>query len=155
MGEQGKKPSVRKDNLVRKEIGKKETILEVLRSKGHRITKQRKIVIDIILENDCSCCKEIYYQANRINSDIGIATVYRMVKTLEDIGAINRNNQYKVSIDESFKDDSLCRCEGECMVILKNNKRIKLSAKEFNQVLKVGLKIIGLVDDEEIDSIVI
>ena len=37
----------------------KEYILEQLRKKGLRITSQRKQIIDIILRNECSCCKEI------------------------------------------------------------------------------------------------
>ncbi|MFA9465685.1 MAG: hypothetical protein ACERKN_15490 [Velocimicrobium sp.] len=33
-------------------------IIEKLRDQRYRITKQRVRIIDIILENDCSCCKE-------------------------------------------------------------------------------------------------
>lgn len=140
---------------IKKETDEKEAILETFKSQGFRITKQRKIVIDIILENDCSCCKDIYYQANKIDPNIGIATVYRMINTLEDIGAINRNNQYKVSIDDNYKKESTCGCDGGCMVIFKNNKRIKLNTIEFNQALKAGLSIIGFMTDEEIETIVI
>jgi len=132
-------------------------IMEALREQGFRITKQRKIVIDIILENNCSCCKEIYYQANKIDSKIGIATVYRMVKTLEDIGAIDKKNQYKVSVENRIKDtleeEIYCACEKGCMVILKNHKKIRLNSAEFNQALKAGLDIIGFANEEEIDSI--
>ena len=72
--------------------GRKERILAELKRNGFRITSQRKLLIDIILSDECSCCKEIYYQAVRQDPSIGIATVYRMVKTLEDIGAISRKN---------------------------------------------------------------
>lgn len=41
--------------------------------------------LDIILEEECSCCKEIYYKALQKDSKIGPATVYRMVNTLESI----------------------------------------------------------------------
>ena len=34
-----------------------EMILGRLRERGFRITKQRKLIISTILENDCSCCK--------------------------------------------------------------------------------------------------
>ena len=40
----------------------KELVIQKLREKGCRITKQRLMLLDIILEEDCSCCKEIYYQ---------------------------------------------------------------------------------------------
>ena len=74
----------------------RDIIVEELRGRGCRITKQRLLILDIILENDCSSCKEIYYRASRQDESIGIATVYRMVNMLEEIGAISRKNMYKV-----------------------------------------------------------
>ena len=62
---------------------KKSCILQELKKKGCRITNQRKILIDIILRDECCSCKEIYYQAIKEDPDIGMATVYRMIKTLE------------------------------------------------------------------------
>jgi len=78
---------------------KKNLIVKKLQDQGYRITKQRLLLIDIILSNECSCCKEIYYQASKHDSDIGAATVYRFVNTLEEIGAINRRNMYKVAYE--------------------------------------------------------
>ena len=40
----------------------KDMILERLREQGCRITRQRQMILDIILEEECSCCKEIYYK---------------------------------------------------------------------------------------------
>ncbi|MDE6233418.1 MAG: transcriptional repressor, partial [Lachnospiraceae bacterium] len=57
---------------------KKEIVIQKLRERGCRITKQRLILLDIILEENCSCCKEIYYKASRMDDKIGSATVYRM-----------------------------------------------------------------------------
>ena len=74
----------------------REIVIQRLKEQGCRITKQRLALIDIILENECSSCKEIYYKASRIDSKIGTATVYRMINTLEEIGAINRRNMYKI-----------------------------------------------------------
>lgn len=79
----------------------KKMIIGKLKEQGSRITKQRLTIIDIILENDCSCCKEIYYRASRIDAKIGSATVYRMVNTLEEVGAISRKNMYKVVCPEN------------------------------------------------------
>ena len=61
----------------------REEILERLREQGCRITKQRQLLLDIILQEEYSCCKEIYYKAAKQDSSIGIATVYRMINTLE------------------------------------------------------------------------
>ena len=73
----------------------KELILQKLKEQGCRITRQRLMLLDIILEEDCSCCKEIYYKASKKDAGIGSATVYRMVNMLEEIGAISRKNMYK------------------------------------------------------------
>ncbi len=78
----------------------KEIILKRLRDSGCRITKQRQILLDVILQEDCDCCKEIYYKAAAIDPRIGAATVYRMVNLLEEIGAIDRRNMYRIECCE-------------------------------------------------------
>ena len=75
----------------------REMILEKLRERGCRITKQRINLIDIILENEVSSCKEIFYKALEQDDKVGVATVYRMVNLLEEIGAISRKNMYRVA----------------------------------------------------------
>ena len=79
---------------------KKEQIIEKLKENGCRITKQRLMLIDIILENDCSSCKEIFYKASKTDNRIGVATVYRMINALEEIGAISRKNMYRVECSD-------------------------------------------------------
>lgn len=74
----------------------REIVIKRLKEQGCRITKQRMVLLDIILNENCSSCKEIYYKTSRIDSKIGTATVYRMINTLEEIGAINRRNMYKI-----------------------------------------------------------
>lgn len=76
----------------------KQIIIERLKEDGCRITKQRLMLLDIILEDECSSCKEIYYRASKKDPSIGADTVYRMINTLEDIGAISRKNMYKISV---------------------------------------------------------
>ena len=72
---------------------KKSYILQELRKNGCRL-------IDIILQDECCCCKEIYYQAIKKDPTIGMATVYRMVKTLEETGLIKRKNLYRIQVEE-------------------------------------------------------
>ena len=86
----------------------KDLIIEKLKERGLRITRQRMILLDIILEGECSCCKEIYYRAFALDQKIGVATVYRMINTLESIGAISRKNMYRVA----------CSTKGACTVEL-------------------------------------
>ena len=81
------------------QLEQKQIIINRLKEDGCRITKQRLMLLDIILEDECSSCKEIYYRATKKDPTIGTATVYRMINTLEEIGAISRKNMYKVSVE--------------------------------------------------------
>lgn len=80
---------------------KKGFIIQELKKKGCRITSQRQLLIDIILKDECTCCKEIYYSAAKQDPSIGMATVYRMVKTLEEAGLIQRKNMYRIDCDRA------------------------------------------------------
>ena len=75
--------------------GEKESIIIKLQENGGRIPKQRKMILDIILEDRCSSCKEIYARAVKLDQSIGMATVYRLVKELENIGVLSREIVYK------------------------------------------------------------
>lgn len=74
-------------------------IMDELRKNGCRITSQRMVLINIILQDECSSCKEIYYRANKVDPTIGMATVYRLVKILEDAGLIHRKNMYQIDYE--------------------------------------------------------
>lgn len=80
---------------------KRAYVIRELKRNGCRITNQRQILVDVILRNECSCCKEMYYQALAKDPAIGMATVYRLVKILEEIGLIRRKNLYRIE-EESF-----------------------------------------------------
>lgn len=73
-----------------------EIIVNRLKEQGFRITKQRRLIISTILECSCSCCKEIYYRVREKDRTVGIATVYRMIRTLEEAGLIDRRNLYRI-----------------------------------------------------------
>ena len=135
----------------------KDLIIQKLKEQGLRITKQRLILLDIILEEDCSCCKEIYYKASQKDDKIGSATVYRMINTLEEIGAISRKNMYKVACEELCENGS---CEAEkktaansCIVELSDRTTYCLSAEKLDAVFQAGLKACGYIEDQEIKKI--
>ncbi len=122
----------------------KEIIVQKLKEQGCRITKQRLILLDIILGEDCSSCKEIYYKASRVDKNIGTATVYRMINTLEEIGAISRKNMYKIACNEE------CPIENACIIEFEDNSVLELSAKKWNQIIREGLKVCGYLKDSHI-----
>ena len=123
----------------------KDVVIQELKKRGCRITKQRRMLLEVILENECSCCKEIYYNASRLDPCIGSATVYRMVNLLEEIGAISRRNMYKIVRNPDCKDESVCTIE------LDDNTVQKLSKDSFNNVVLTGLKACGYIDKQEIE----
>ena len=43
----------------------KEIVIQRLREQGCRITKQRLMLLDVILNEDCSCCKGNLLQSSR------------------------------------------------------------------------------------------
>lgn len=126
---------------------KRELVIEELRNSGCRITQQRKIILDIILNNECSCCKEIYYQAIHKDDSIGIATVYRMIKKLEEIGAIDRRNQYQVT---SEKFDGLHR---EQMVLHRDEVSIAIKDEKWLDEIRLKLKEQGYIGNESISVV--
>lgn len=134
----------------------KEAILNRLRQRGCRITKQRMLLLDIILEEECSSCKEIYYKASKIDSSIGSATVYRMINMLEEIGAINRRNMYKVSCtdcDEKMDELPSSTSKSVCTIEFDDNSSIVLSQKAWNQIIQAGLSVCGYKKEQAIRSI--
>ena len=75
---------------------KKGFIIQELKKNGCRITSQRQLLIDIILQDECSCCKEIYYRAAKHDPTIGMSTVYRLENTREEAGLNQRKNMYRI-----------------------------------------------------------
>ena len=122
----------------------KEMVIERLKEQGCRITKQRLILLDIILSEECSCCKEIFYEASKRDKGIGQSTVYRMVSLLEEVGAINRKNMYKISCSMD------CDKKEACQIELDGNTVCHLSPKEWKDVLRAGLEQYGYVKNQEI-----
>lgn len=125
----------------------KEIVLKRLKEQGCRITKQRLTLLDIILSEECSCCKEIFYEASKIDKGIGQSTVYRMVSLLESIGAINRKNMYKISCSMDCDKTEACQIEFE------DDTVCSLSAKEWRNVLLVGLEKCGYAKNIGIRSV--
>jgi len=82
---------------------KKEIVNEFQRL-GKRITKQRMIILDVILEQNWTDCKEVYYEAVRRDSTIGLSTVYRTIRMLEEMGILKRVYQYAFTGEEEKKE---------------------------------------------------
>ena len=123
-------------------LDRMKVVIETLRKAGLRITSQRKLLISIILQNECSSTKEIYYEAIKKDPNVGIATVYRMIKTLEDYGLINRKNIYDISYE------NLKLSKAEQIVFVKKNKQqiIALDKEDWYQMMEKRLRELGVSD---------
>lgn len=63
-----------------------------LREAGGRITRPRRIILDILSQSaDHPDAMEIFQRAVEVDSGISLSTVYRTMKLLEGIGAIHRH----------------------------------------------------------------
>ena len=73
--------------------------------------------------------------------------MYRMINTLEDIGAINRKNMYHVCFEEEpTKVHS-------CMVQFDDQSKISLSPEEWNRIVKAGLESCGYLHERNVELI--
>ena len=120
-------------------------IMNRLRQAGCRITKQRKIILDIILQEECTCCKEIYFLASKRDPNIGMATIYRMINLLEEIGALKRKRAYRICNEESPVHI--------CSVKLDDYTSIRLDGEKLRQVIEKGMESFGYLHDRRVRSV--
>ncbi|EJF83191.1 Fur family transcriptional regulator [Candidatus Bartonella washoeensis] len=74
------------------QMNKERNYEQELRTAGLRVTRQRRIILDILADtNDHPNAFEIFQRANKIDSSISLSTVYRTMKILEGNGTIHRH----------------------------------------------------------------
>ena len=143
-------------------------IFQKLKDMGCRVTKQRRILLNVILQEECASCKEIYYKARREEPKIGAATVYRMINLLEEIGAISRNNIYTIpgadpvgaGCGECSDMDGGCACVEQekkiaCVIELDDHTSCCLSAKECCLAMTKGLRACGYIQCQNVTNILL
>lgn len=125
----------------------KELIIQKLKEQSCRITKQRQMILDVILSEECSSCKEIYYEIKKADDRIGMATVYRMVSLLEEMGAICRENTYKIVCCMDHGG------ENTFIIELDDHTVIELCTRDCFKVVLEGLIACGYANRQCIVSI--
>lgn len=123
----------------------KHTIINQLREHGCRITKQRELLVDIILKEQCNNCKEIYYMAAKQDPKIGMATVYRMMNTLEEIGALKWRNEYRICEQEEKK---------EYQIRFQDSSTIEVKREVVYEILERGLDARGCLKGRRIQRVI-
>ena len=125
----------------------KNQIVEELKSKGHRITFQRRLILDTILSNETLMIKEVYYNVRKKDRSIGLATVYRFIKILQEAGIIDENEKFTFA---NADDNVEC---GDCSVTLQNGEVVSINRCELYSAVKNILINKGYNNDLKIDSI--
>lgn len=140
-----------KDNQSIEEVMlSKEDILARLKENGLRLTEQRKLIVDIIANEEYSCCKEIYILAHKKDDTIGVATVYRMINVLEEIGAISRKNIQKANCN-----GRCCDMKSGCTIVTEDSKQIMISEADLQEALKYIMEKKGIETAEEIKAVLV
>ena len=132
----------KEEQLLTRVSREKDTIFELLRKNGFRITKQRKLILDIVFAHECTCCKEIYYEALAKDSSIGIATVYRMINILTDLGVFGPAQPYSAmyrNSDGKCAENTYAVCGG-CKIVLDNQKVVEFTDREWKQLVKKAVE---------------
>ena len=126
---------------------RKDEILTLLRKKGMRVTKQRRLILDTVFTHECTCCKEIYYQVSKKDKSIGIATVYRMINVLTELGVFRINAPYRLS-------DQDAGCAG-CRAVLADQSVVEFGEKELQKVLEEALSRKGYSGEPKIEKLIL
>ena len=134
-----------RDQQYQRSNMQKSAIMNRLRQAGCRITKQRKIILDIILQEECTCCKEIYFLATKKDPNIGMATIYRMINLLEEVGALKRKRAYRICDEETPVKI--------CSIKLDDYTSIRLDGEKLRQVVERGMESFGYLHDRRVRSV--
>lgn len=92
-----------------------DNIKERLKEKGFKLTPQRRSVLDIILENEGKhlSAEEIYDLVKKFCPEIGLATVYRTMQVLDELGLVYKHNfddgriRYEITHNEDHQHHHL------------------------------------------------
>lgn len=69
-----------------------DVLKEELKKKGYKLTPQRRSIVDTIVDSEGKhlTAEEIYDEVKKKCPEIGLATVYRTILLLEEIGIVSR-----------------------------------------------------------------
>lgn len=80
------------DSEEQKSAGSRRQYERELREAGIRLTRPRRIILGILSESeDHPDAMEIFRRAVKVDESISLATVYRTMKLLEELGAVHRH----------------------------------------------------------------
>lgn len=92
-----------------------DNIIELLKEKGFKLTPQRRCVLNTILNSDGKhlSAEEIYDLVKESCPEIGLATVYRTMQVLDELGLVYKHNfddgriRYEITQNEDHQHHHL------------------------------------------------
>jgi Fur family ferric uptake transcriptional regulator len=121
----------------------KSQCIEKLKAHKIRLSKQRFEIIDILFSGSFTCTKELFYEAQAKNPELGMSTVYRFLKVLADVGIISKHKILDVN----------CRnCDFRKAILLNRYGQKISEGLNIHEILRLGLVVKGVIgSDEKID----
>ena len=134
-----------------------EIILQKLKEQGYKLTPQRKAVIDTILNNDHKHLntEEIYDALKEKYPKMGLATVYRTLIVLDELGVISKINfddgyiRYEIITDSNLHRHHhlICNRCGKVIEVMEDllDDLEKIVEQKYKfKIIDHNLKIYGL-----------
>lgn len=138
-----------------------DVLKDKLKETGFKITPQRRAIVEILLKNNHThlSSEEIYDLVREDCPEIGLATVYRTMQLLDEIGAISKLNlddgciRYEICLN---KDDShnhhhlICKKCGKIMEAkedLLDSIESEIQKLYNFEILDHDVKFYGLCED--------
>lgn len=111
---------------------------KILKEKGYKFTNQRRHVFEVIVENEGKHLnsQEVYELVREKYPEIGVATVYRTLSLLEEMGLI-----YGVDFEDGFRRYELVKDDEE-------HRHHHLICLECGSIKEVEEDLLGSIEEE-------
>ena len=107
-------------------------LLSQIKKKGHRVTRSRELICKILEDSGHAhfTVDELYKKVTKKNTDIDLATIYRTLELLGEIGLIAHLHQAHGSGIYFLKNNE----NTMHIICLDCNKIIDVSSKSYNKI---------------------
>lgn len=143
-------------------MNKVEYLREELLKNGYKLTTQRRVIFEILLEQEDQHLspEEIFDIVKNKYPEIGLATIYRTLQLFEQIGIVYKMNfndgcyRYEITINESSDQHRhhhlICKECGKIIGVKEDllNSLEEIVEKQYKfQIIDHSLKFIGICAD--------
>lgn len=140
-------------------MGKEDYLKNLLGEKGYKITTQRRVVYDVLLENkdDHLSPEEVFELIKDKYPQVGLATIYRTLQLFEEIGLVYKHNfddgcnRYEILLPNSNEIHQhhhlICKNCGKIIEVKEDlmNSLEEIIEKQYNfEILNHMVKFTGI-----------